>query len=153
MESTLDLQLLIYPDDHRTFGPCACCGKMTSRVWGYVNQGERTVAAYFVEWTPGHSEQAANFDLIIGDWGPDAEPIDRKGVAVAFRQLQSGPAFMVIDAMDRPIGSNRLVGQALERGQVVGHQIAETVFLVCDSIFLHDHRISDLHPPDLSVGS
>jgi hypothetical protein len=66
---------------------------MTKRVWGYVNQGETTIAAYFVEWTPGHTEQAANFDLIVGKWGTDSTSHDRKGVALAFRQLQNGPSF------------------------------------------------------------
>jgi len=37
---------------------------MTQRVWGYVNQDDATIAAYFVEWTPGHVQNPANFDLI-----------------------------------------------------------------------------------------
>jgi hypothetical protein len=41
---------------------------MTHRVWGYVNEVDRTVAAYFVEWTPGPVENAANFDFILGSW-------------------------------------------------------------------------------------
>lgn len=85
--------------------------------------------------------------MIIGKWGPEAKPIDRKAVAVAFRQRASGPAFMVIDALNGPIGSNPLVGEALKREQVVGQPIAETVFNVCDTIFLQDHRISNLRIP------
>jgi hypothetical protein len=38
---------------------------MTQRVWGYVNQGDATIAAYFVEWTPGHVQNPANFDQIL----------------------------------------------------------------------------------------
>jgi hypothetical protein len=59
------LELLINPEDQRTFGPCECCGNMTQRVWGYVNQGDATIAAYFVEWTPGHVQNPANFDQIL----------------------------------------------------------------------------------------
>jgi hypothetical protein len=61
-----NLQLSIDPNDQRTFGPCDCCGNMTQRVWGYVYDNDAALAAYFVEWTPGHVEQSANFDLIVG---------------------------------------------------------------------------------------
>lgn len=138
------LELIIEPDNERTFGPCQCCGNMTRRVWGYVNRGEAIVAAYFVEWTPGHVERSANFDLILGRWGPDAGPKDRKAVAVVFREIETGPAFAVVDATDRPVAASPLVSEALNRQQVIGKPIAETVFAVCDTIFLQDPRIGAL---------
>ena len=144
MPSQSSFHLAINPDDERTFGPRTCCGNMTRRVWGYVYQGEAAIAAYFVEWTPGHLDQAATFDLILGKWGPEAAAIDRQGVALAFRQLETGPAFMVVDALDRPIGTSFLVGEALSREQVVDEPIAKTVFAVCDSILLHDARLFPL---------
>jgi hypothetical protein len=139
-----NFHLTINPDDQRVFGPCNCCGNMTQRVWGYVSQGEATVAAYFVEWTPGHIEQEANFDLILGKWGPESTSDDRKGVALAFRRLQNGPTFMVINATDRSIATSSLISEALAREQVIGKPIANLVFALCDSIFLQDHRISTL---------
>lgn len=148
MPSQSNFRLIINSDGQRTFGPCGCCGKMTRRVWGYVNQGETTIAAYFVEWTPGHIEQAANFDLILGKWGPETCSADRQGVALAFRQMETGPEFMVVNAADRPIGASSLVGEALRREQVVGQPITETVFAVCDSILLQDDRISPLRERD-----
>jgi len=144
MTSQSDFQLTINPHDERVFGPCECCGNMTQRVWGYANQGEATIAAYFVEWTPGHTEHAANFDLILGKWGPGSTSQDRKAVALAFRRLQDGPSFMVINASDRPIATSSLIGEALSREQVVGNPIARTVFAVCDAIFLKDYRIAQL---------
>ena len=120
---------------------------MTRRVWGYVNQGNATIAAYFVEWTPGHVDEAASFELILGKWGPETEAIDRKAVALAFRQRENGPEFMVVNAAERQIGASPLVGEALKREQVIGHPIAETVFAVCDSIFLRDDRIAELRNP------
>src|SRR5437870_12193798 len=82
-ENTFGYQLAINPEDDRTFGPCSCCGNMTRRVWGYVTQDDATIAAYFVEWTPGHEEKAANFDLIIGKWGEDAGRVSRKEIGRA----------------------------------------------------------------------
>jgi hypothetical protein len=142
--NNVSFHLVINPEDDRTFGPCNCCGKMTRRVWGYVTQDEGTIAAYFVEWTPGHEEQAANFDLIVGKWGPEAGPADRKAVALDFRQLETGPAFRVINAADRPVGKNSLVGEALSREQVIGESVAQTVFAICDTVFLDDPRVLPL---------
>jgi hypothetical protein len=140
----MKLRLEINPEDEKTFGPCGCCGNMTRRVWGYVVQDKATIAAYFVEWTPGHAEKAANFDLIVGKWGPDAMAVDRKAVALDFRQLETGPAFRVINATDRSIGRSQLVGEALDREQVIGAAISESVFAICDAIFLEDARVSQL---------
>lgn len=138
------LELVINPEDQRTFGPCECCGNMTQRVWGYVNQGNATVAAYFVEWTPGHVQNPANFDLILGAWGPTTVPKDRKAVALDFRRFDSGPAFTVIDAANRPVAKSSLVGDALRREQVIGEPIAKTVFAICDTVLTQDHRLTHL---------
>jgi hypothetical protein len=138
------LRLVINPEDERTFGPCSCCGNMTRRVWGYVAQGDVTIAAYFVEWTPGHEETAANFDLIVGKWGEDAGPASRKAVSLDFRQLETGPAFRVINAKDRPVGTNPLVGESLSREQIMDEPIAQTIFGICDTVFLEDPRVLPL---------
>jgi hypothetical protein len=116
-------------------------------VWGYVYDGATAIAAYFVEWTPGHAERAANFDLILGKWGEHTIATDRKAVSLAFRQRQNGPSFVVINAGDRPVGVSDLVGEALDRERVVRMPIAQTVFRLCDTIFLEDHRIAWLHEP------
>ena len=138
------LELIINPDDQRTFGPCTCCGNMTQRVWGYVNQGDVTIAAYFVEWTLGHVQIAANFDLILGVWGPTTVPRDRKAVALDFRRFDAGPAFTVIDAANRHVAKSSLVGDALRIEQVIGEPIAKTVFAICDTVLAQDHRLTHL---------
>jgi hypothetical protein len=140
----MDLKLAINPDDRRTFGPCSCCGNMTQRVWGYVNQGDATIAAYFVEWTPGHAENLANFDLILGTWGSTAASNDRKAVALDLRRFDAGPVFTVINAADRPVAKSTLVGEALRREQVIGEPIAESVFAICDTVWLQDDRLFSL---------
>jgi hypothetical protein len=117
---------------------------MTQRVWGYVNQADACIAAYFVEWTPGHLQNAANFDLILGAWGPSTTAEDRKAIALDFRQLDTGPAFRVIDAANRPVSKSSLVRDALGREQVIGKPIANTVFAICDTVLTRDQRLTDL---------
>ena len=139
-----DLRLEIFPDNQKTFGPCDCCGEMTSRVWGYVYQGNDALAAYYVEWTPGHDGKQANFDLIIGIWGEDTSASDRQAIAVEFRKLDTGPAFRVIDTKYRAVSKSALVGMALDRESVIGTPFATQSFAICDLIYLEDPRISEL---------
>lgn len=125
-------------------GPCPDCGEETRRVWGYVYRGDFPHAAYFVEWTPAHRDRDAVFDLILGRWGADANPNDRSAVSVAFRVLDTGPAFMVQDASKRRVASSPLVSRAWNRSEVVGQPLATDVFQICDLIYLADPRIAEL---------
>lgn len=97
--------------NQKELGPCPHCGQKTSRVWGYVYQSNAALAAYYVEWTPLHPDKDASFDLIVGKWGEDAHADDRQGISVAFRVLESGPAFIVQNAATRPIGSSSNLGR------------------------------------------
>ncbi len=143
MDST-ELSLDYSAQNQASFGPCACCGKMTSRVWGYVYQGGEAIAAYFVEWTPGHEHSAANFDLILGKWGHNASALDRWAASLEYRVIESGPAFSIIDAASRSIASSSLLSHALLRSELVGTPLAATVFDVCDVIYAKDARLAHL---------
>ena len=144
MAESNGLKLRIYPENQASFGPCDCCGEMTSRVWGYVENNEAAIAAYYVEWTPRHEGKAANFDLIVGGWGDDTGASDRQAIALEFRHLEAGPAFRVIDAKGRRIGASSLVSEALDRSSVVGTPLGDLVFAICDLVYLEDPRVSVL---------
>jgi hypothetical protein len=57
-------RLRLETSGEKTFGPCDCCGEMAKRVWRFVYDADAAIAAYFVEWTPGHEASSAAFDLI-----------------------------------------------------------------------------------------
>ena len=139
-----DLTLAIDDRNRSQFGPCECCGNLTERVWGYVYRGDAAVAAYFVEWTPGHIEKSASFDLIIGKWGEHTRPDDRQAAVVEFRGLESGPSFRVIDAATRKIATSSLVSCALRRDEIIGTPLAQEIFAITDLIYFEDPRISEL---------
>jgi len=123
-------ELRIEAGGEKTFGPCNCCGKMTKRIWGFVYEHEAALAAYFVEWTPGHPCSSANFDLIIGTWGNDADNATRKAVCLEFRRTETGPAFMVIDAPSRSVASSSLISTALSRKEVIGVETASLAYSI-----------------------
>jgi hypothetical protein len=135
------IALTIETSGEKNFGPCECCGEMTKRVWGFVYEADAALATYFVEWTPGHEGSGANFDLILGAWGDGTENSARKAVSLVFRRLESGPAFMVVDATMRPTASSTLISEALSRDAVVGTAIATEAYRVCDAVYLEEPRL------------
>lgn len=124
-------------------GICNCCGSVSRKVWGFVHQDGRTVAAYFVHWTVGKSLEThpANFDLIYGRWGDGAQKEDRCAISLIHFENQDRPGVMVIDADSRPHTSNGLAGSALRRDEVVGTPLASQVFAIFDAVLLQDPRL------------
>jgi hypothetical protein len=126
-------------------GRCECCGNISRCVWGFARYRRDPFAAYFVHWTLGHvPEHGANFDLIIGEWGDDTSSRDRSAVSLVYRLLDSGPAFMVIDAEGRDFAKSELIGRVLNRVDVVGRPVAQEVFGLCDALLAQDKRIEEL---------
>jgi hypothetical protein len=137
--------LSIEPMGQNDFGPCDCCGNASRCVSGFVHDADAAVAAYFVHWTPGRvADHLPNFDLILGRWGEGATARDRCMVAMQYRLLDSGPAFMVIDPEGRPSATSDLVGKALARSEVIGQPIAAQAFAVVDAILAQDERVAEL---------
>ena len=140
-----ELTLEFSGENQRQFGPCKCCGNLTNRVWGYVYRDASALAAYFVEWTPGHVDRSAAFDLILGKWGDDTSPLDRQAVALDFRHIQTGPSFMVVDAANRKVSTSPLISsRSLRRDEIIGKPISAEIFAVVDAIYLNDPRIVEL---------
>jgi len=139
-----ELTLEFNDENQRRFGPCECCGKLTNRVWGYVYRNASAIAVYYVEWTPGHMDRAASFDLILGKWGDDTSANDRRAAALDFRHIESGPSFMVVDAAGRRLAASPLISHVLARNEIIGHPIASEIFEILDTIYLNDPRIGEL---------
>lgn len=138
-------ELLIKPDGENVTGNCECCGNASRCVWGFARSGEGPAVAYFVHWTIGRvHDHGANFDLILGSWGEGTSAEQRVVVSLAYRLLESGPGFMVIDANGRPAANSGLAGRALARSEVVGQPIAQEAFAVVDAVLAQDPRITEL---------
>jgi hypothetical protein len=127
------------------FERCECCGQNSRTVWGLARRNGAAHAAYFVHWTRGQAaDDGAHFDLILGPWGDRAAKADRYAVSLQYRRGEQGPAFMVIDARERPIAHNQLVGRALRRNEVIGTTLATDAFELVDAIWSKDTRITEV---------
>jgi hypothetical protein len=77
--------------------------------------------------------------LVVGV--KDASADDRVVVSLLHRRQPDGsPAFMVIDAADRPVAKGELARTALARVDVVGTPLAAQVFALVDAIYEQDAR-------------
>ena len=47
-------------------GHCACCGRISKKIWGDLSDANGTQAAYFVHWTVGAPEHLPNIELVLG---------------------------------------------------------------------------------------
>ena len=143
-----DVPLTIEPLGDATFGPCACCGLPTRRVWGFAHLADRAEAAYFVQWVPGAvGEHGAAFDLILGRWGEGTGPGDRAAVSLVFRRSERGPELMVVDARGRHHVRDHVVATALDRAAVLGSPMAARAYAVVDAVWLQDDRVRELVAP------
>ena len=140
--------LSVEPTEAAEFGPCDCCASTTRRVWGFVHDSDRTVAAYFVQWAVGRgADHGALFDLVLGRWGDGAQAADRVLVTLDYRITDTGPGFMVIDSAGRPAADPGMVGRALRRAEVVGQAVAAEAFAVADAVLSQDARIAEVLGP------
>jgi len=137
--------LEVEPTGANDTGPCGCCGNISRCITGFVHTPEASIAAYFVHWTLSRvADHGVNFDLIIGRWGEGTSARDRILVSLAYRLLDSGPGFMIIDAANRPAASSELIGRALSRAEVVGQPVAQQAFGIVDAVLAQDERAAEL---------
>jgi hypothetical protein len=138
--------LSIAPTGASDSGDCECCGRPSRCVSGYAYKRTDRVAAYFVQWTPGHApEQGANIDLILGEWGDAGDAERRLAVALTYRLLPTGPTVSVIDAAGRAFAQDKsFVGRLTSRDDVVGTEVAEVAFAIASAVLAQDQRVAEL---------
>jgi hypothetical protein len=65
--------------DSSTF-VCDCCGATTQRLWGWVDEGDATRCAYFVQWAAEGGDYPPPVTLGHGDWGEGTIADDRASI-------------------------------------------------------------------------
>jgi hypothetical protein len=141
--TTID-DITIEPGRENDLDRCACCGAVTRIVRGVVYRAGTARAVYLVRWAVGQSSHDADLAVSVGGWC-DADESPRVWVALALRQTENGPAFMIIDAQNDKWGDEDLLGEPKSRSEVVGTTLASEVFRILDAVALQDMRLSGWH--------
>nr|AAK95983.1 unknown [Escherichia coli]FAA00065.1 TPA: hypothetical protein [Escherichia coli] len=123
-------------------GHCDCCGNSSRTVWGYVQDSERTICAYFVQWTVGAPDHFPNFDFLIGTWGDDA--VSDKVLSSWLFNPEAG-SFMIIDASSRPAAASDMCNHALSRAEVLAAPGMKSLASQClDAVWIQDERVAEI---------
>lgn len=124
----------------KSSGRCACCGKSKQTAWGFVYEDGGPRACYFVEWTEGHKERTARFDVVVGRWSDDTTENDREAVSLEYRAT-STPMFALADAAGRPAAE---VGRPTTKDELTGTKLAEEALSIAGAVLQADERFASL---------
>ncbi len=132
----------ITPLGAKDTGRCACCGRVSRRIWGVWADEPDGRGSYFVHWTIGHAfENGTDIDLIFAGLKTESEDLpDFHAVSIKYRVADNGPEMMVVDATERAFAMSPSIGHCLKRSDVIGGPLARRVFDICDAFFLQDKR-------------
>jgi hypothetical protein len=122
-----------------TDGKCACCGRFTRRITGFISAQGNAHAAYVACWTEGHRELGASMVVAIGGWS-GAPLEERKAVALEWQVIPSGPGCAVVDGPASRWAAYPALGQLLTRAEVMNSRVAEEAFRIADVVFEQDPR-------------
>ena len=120
--------------------PCVCCGATSRIVRGFVYEAGTARAVYLVRWSFGPRHRDGDVAVSIGGWC-DADPSQRRLVALSLRQLEKGPAFMVVDAASTQWGEEDELGAPMGRDEVIGTPLAREIFAILDAVAQQDARV------------
>jgi hypothetical protein len=137
--------ITIEPSKSSDTGPCACCGKMSRTVWGYLSVDGVARAVYYVQWTLGEVRRhGANVDLLMGDWGDGATAQSRVAVSLVVRMGRGGVELTTIDPGDRPHAQSGLAAHALPGRQVFANPVAADAYAFMHAVFGQDPRVREI---------
>jgi len=119
---------------------CDCCQNTTQRVWGWISDHDRTLAAYFVTFTSARPDHGAKYQLIVGPWGDGATVDDRIAVELDYRVASGKAAFMVVDASPFPA----VAARSLTRVEVIDTELTAQIFPMVDAVFMKDPRLEEI---------
>lgn len=127
----------IEPASMKPSGRCACCGKPKRTAWGFVYEDDAPRACYFVEWTMGHSDKTARFEVVLGRWSDDTTEDDRQVVSLEYRAGD----YAVADATGRPAAE---AGKALTKEEAQGSPLADEARMIARGVLETDERLKEL---------
>ena len=124
--------------------PCACCGRVSHTVWGYVHRNGVPTAVYYAGWSEGHPDNGVKFVIGMGRWGEGSSAQDRVALFLHYHVLENGPAFMVINRGDTAFADTEaFLGRALAREEALAHPWIKAVFNIADRIIEDDLRVKE----------
>ncbi len=122
---------------------CACCGKRSQSIHGFVSRDGDAHAVYFAGWSEGHRDLGLTALVSIGDWGgDDADPGTRRSVGLRIWAEDDRYNFEVIDAGGTTWADKKdLLGAMLTRDQALALAEIGDYYHVAEHVLDDDERV------------
>ncbi len=118
---------------------CDCCDSKTQHHWGFVHFEDSTIASYFVRWAIGLPDHGAWFNLVVGQWGNDADPTKRSHVALEFKLINRGPNFIVRNSSEANQDFSEIASSGSLRDDIIGTDLAPHIFAIIDAVYMSEN--------------
>jgi len=126
-------------DEHCT--TCECCGGETVSLTRFVYKDGDAFAIYYACFSSTHQERIVDAVVSIGDWGSDAEPVNRCAFALRIRSGPENYEVMVTDAGSCRWSKVELLGRKLGREEALAHRWIDDVFHITDHMCAEDGKV------------
>jgi len=135
-------RLKIEADASRRSFQCAVCGSESSRVFGYVSEGDSPVAVYHADLyvNHAHSQAAVVLTISIGDWREEAVPTTRHRARLEVKPEGNEVVMSFVDfargeKLEAELGTT-LTGQEARQSSE-----RDTYLQVADAVVYGDDRV------------
>jgi len=124
--------LLVFNHELNESGTCPCCGSVTMSITAQCRDHGTWVCDYLIRWTKSAPDHPWAIFLVMETSQGHA------GITLEYRTDQD--AFMVGDASAIAWPERMLITKPilLERAEVIGHDLAQSVFALLDFIWISD---------------
>lgn len=130
---------------------CHCCGSTPKLSGGGLENEERIIAIYLLEWTVAQPSHVPMLDLIMGPWGDAADPASRMLASLSYSASTAGGQFNVIDSVSRPANIPNVCGRALTRNEILGTTKAAELSWLLESLTRTEPLIAEFRALDKMV--
>lgn len=134
-----ELTLEIGPQEPGTV--CACCGKLSTTVHGFVYRSGDAFAVYYAAWSQQHPERGVMMAIATGEWEENSGPEDRTSIGLEVRPTATEIQFTIVGPGQSPWGETSLFGKMLTIDRAKASPALKSTLEVAELIVRHDPRV------------
>lgn len=124
--------------------PCPCCGKERRASFGFVHDGDDTVAFYYAALAPqSHRERSVTLAISLGDWGHEVDPATRHAAVLRARSVRGEIEIAFLEPSDSPVRDRAPLGPILARAAVVTSVTCDRFVEIAGAVLVDDPEVNE----------
>jgi hypothetical protein len=124
--------------------PCACCGRERRASFGFVHDGDDTVAFYYAALAPlTHKERSVTLAVSLGDWGHEVEPTTRHAAVLRARCVRGEIEIAFLEPGESPVKDRAALGTVLSRTDALKSVTCDRFVEIAGAVLLEDADVNE----------